>query len=176
MNNNDSRKRTAAPPQHPPEKKALMTQKEKLMDEDVFIDQTLAARLSKWTRPPLSADYVAHSRSVGEYFQLIVFRLLFGVRVLFPPIISGFWLICSEFLFLPFSFSAAGDWLCDRGESQGVAAELVWICCRYQNLWSHEGRSVVFLLSSCYKIWFLRQLETNIADLFVYSIVGVCRE
>jgi len=90
MNNNDSRKRTAAPPQHPPEKKALMTQKEKLMDEDVFIDQTLAARLSKWTRPPLSADYVAHSRSVGEYFQLIVFRLLFGVRVLFPPIISGF--------------------------------------------------------------------------------------
>jgi len=64
-----------------------MTQEEDFMDEDVFIDQTLvsedeesiilrdieqrqalAARLSKWTRPPLSDDYVAQSCSVGVYF------------------------------------------------------------------------------------------------------------
>ncbi|KAK7334608.1 hypothetical protein VNO80_26368 [Phaseolus coccineus] len=83
MSNNASRKRAAAPLQPPPAKQALMTQEEEFMDEDVFIEQTLvseheesmilrdieqrqalAARLSKWTRPPLSADYVAQSRSV----------------------------------------------------------------------------------------------------------------
>nr|O48901.1 RecName: Full=DNA polymerase delta catalytic subunit [Glycine max]AAC18443.1 DNA polymerase delta [Glycine max] len=60
-----------------------MTQEEEFMDEDVFINETLvsedeeslilrdieqrqalANRLSKWTRPPLSAGYVAQSRSV----------------------------------------------------------------------------------------------------------------
>ncbi|CAJ1974806.1 unnamed protein product [Sphenostylis stenocarpa] len=83
MSNKASRKRTAAPPQPPPAKQPLMSQEEEFMDEDVFIDQSLvledeesiilrdieqrqalAARLSKWMRPPLSADYVAQSRSV----------------------------------------------------------------------------------------------------------------
>ncbi|ESW20839.1 hypothetical protein PHAVU_005G019000 [Phaseolus vulgaris] len=80
MSNNPSRKRAAAPLQPPPAKQVLMIQEEEFMDEDVFTEQTLgdidqtlcdieqrqtlAARLSKWERPPLSADYVAHSRSV----------------------------------------------------------------------------------------------------------------
>ncbi|XP_027905407.1 DNA polymerase delta catalytic subunit [Vigna unguiculata] len=85
MSNNASRKRAASTvaPQPPPPKQAVMTQEEDFMDEDVFIDQTLvsedeesiilrdieqrqalAARLSKWTRPPLSDDYVAQSCSV----------------------------------------------------------------------------------------------------------------
>lgn len=68
-----------------------MTQEEEFMDEDVFINETLvsedeeslilrdieqrqalANRLSKWTRPPLSAGYVAQSRSVRECFPLII--------------------------------------------------------------------------------------------------------
>ncbi|KAL2657267.1 hypothetical protein AAZV13_04G171100 [Glycine max] len=84
MSNNASRKRAPPPPsQPPPAKQALMTQEEEFMDEDVFINETLvsedeeslilrdieqrqalANRLSKWTRPPLSAGYVAQSRSV----------------------------------------------------------------------------------------------------------------
>ncbi|KAG5035881.1 hypothetical protein JHK87_010791 [Glycine soja] len=84
MSNNASRKRAPTPPsQPPPAKQALMTQEEEFMDEDVFINETLvsedeeslilrdieqrqalANRLSKWTRPPLSAGYVAQSRSV----------------------------------------------------------------------------------------------------------------
>ncbi|KAL9313895.1 hypothetical protein ACSQ67_019347 [Phaseolus vulgaris] len=76
MSNNASRKRAAAAPKPPPAKQALLTQEEDV-DEDVFMEQTLisedeesmilrdieqrqalAARLSKWARPPLSADYV----------------------------------------------------------------------------------------------------------------------
>ncbi|KAL5192349.1 DNA polymerase delta catalytic subunit [Glycine soja] len=84
MSNNASQKRAPPPPsQPPPAKQALMTQEEEFMDEDVFINETLvsedeeslilrdieqrqalANRLSKWTRPPLSAGYVAQSRSV----------------------------------------------------------------------------------------------------------------
>ncbi|XP_028229635.1 DNA polymerase delta catalytic subunit isoform X3 [Glycine soja] len=84
MSNNASRKRAPPhPSQPPPAKQALMTQEEEFMDEDVFINETLvsedeeslilrdieqrqalANRLSKWTRPPLSAGYVAQSRSV----------------------------------------------------------------------------------------------------------------
>lgn len=92
MSNNASRKRAPPPPsQPPPAKQALMTQEEEFMDEDVFINETLvsedeeslilrdieqrqalANRLSKWTRPPLSADYVAGTRSVRECFPLII--------------------------------------------------------------------------------------------------------
>ncbi|KAG5148499.1 hypothetical protein AAZX31_06G148200 [Glycine max] len=83
MSNNASRKRAAPPSQPPPAKQAVMTQEEEFMDEDVFLNETLvsedeeslilrdieqrqalANRLSKWTRPPLSADYVAGTRSV----------------------------------------------------------------------------------------------------------------
>ncbi|TKY73810.1 DNA polymerase delta catalytic subunit [Spatholobus suberectus] len=83
MSNNASRKRPAAPSQPPPAKQAIMSQEEEFMDEDVFLDETLvsedeeslilrdieerqalATRLSKWTRPPLSSDYVSQSRSV----------------------------------------------------------------------------------------------------------------
>ncbi|KAL2330074.1 hypothetical protein Fmac_017655 [Flemingia macrophylla] len=50
------------------------------MDEDVFLDETListneksiATRLSKWTRPPLHADYVSQSRSVIVFQQLLI--------------------------------------------------------------------------------------------------------
>lgn len=91
MSNNASRKRAAPPSQPPPAKQAVMTQEEEFMDEDVFINETLvsedeeslilrdieqrqalANRLSKWTRPPLSAGYVAQSRSVRECFPLII--------------------------------------------------------------------------------------------------------
>ncbi|KAL2334336.1 hypothetical protein Fmac_015549 [Flemingia macrophylla] len=49
-----------------------MTQEEKFMDEDVFLDETLlstneeslARRLSKWTCPPLHDDYISQSRSI----------------------------------------------------------------------------------------------------------------
>ncbi|XP_020234941.1 DNA polymerase delta catalytic subunit [Cajanus cajan] len=83
MNKNGSRKRAPPPSQRPPAKLPSMTQEEEFMDEDVFLDETLlsadeeslilrdieqrqalATRLSKWTRPPLDADYVAQSRSV----------------------------------------------------------------------------------------------------------------
>ncbi|KAL2347216.1 hypothetical protein Fmac_001216 [Flemingia macrophylla] len=83
MSKNGSRKRAAPPSQPPPAKQPSMTQEEEFMDEDVFLDETLlstdeeslilrdieqrqslATRLSKWTRPPLHADYVSQSRSV----------------------------------------------------------------------------------------------------------------
>ncbi|KOM41085.1 hypothetical protein LR48_Vigan04g128300 [Vigna angularis] len=94
---NASRKRAASAvaPQPPPPKQVLMTQEEDFMDEDVFIDQTLvsedeeslilrdieqrhalAARLSKWTRPPLSDDYVAQSR--GVVFQQLEIDYVIG--------------------------------------------------------------------------------------------------
>ncbi|XP_004502958.1 DNA polymerase delta catalytic subunit [Cicer arietinum] len=85
MNKNTSRKRAAAapaPPQQPPTKQAL-SQEDEFLDEDVFLDETLisedeesailrdieqrqalATRLSKWTRPPLSQDYISQSRSI----------------------------------------------------------------------------------------------------------------
>lgn len=90
MNNKASRKRAVPPPQPPPAKQALMTQEEEFMDEDVFLDETLvsedeeslilrdieqrhalASRLSKWTRPHLSAEYLNQTRGVGECFFLI---------------------------------------------------------------------------------------------------------
>ncbi|XP_020227443.1 DNA polymerase delta catalytic subunit isoform X1 [Cajanus cajan] len=83
MKKNGSRKRAPPPSQPPPAKHPSMTQEEEFMDEDVFLDETLlsadeeslilrdieqrqalATRLSKWTRPPLDADYVVQSRSV----------------------------------------------------------------------------------------------------------------
>lgn len=81
---NNSRKRPAAPLQPPPAKHAL-SQEEEFMDEDVFLDETLitedeesiilrdieqrqalASRLAKWTRPPLSSDYISQSCSIRE--------------------------------------------------------------------------------------------------------------
>ncbi|KAL2325644.1 hypothetical protein Fmac_024702 [Flemingia macrophylla] len=60
-----------------------MTQEEKFMDEEVFLDETLlstnekslATRLSKWTCPPLHADYVSQSRSVVSQFLIFAFPL-----------------------------------------------------------------------------------------------------
>ncbi|PNX63668.1 DNA polymerase delta catalytic subunit-like protein, partial [Trifolium pratense] len=84
MNKNNSRKRSAPPPQPPPPKtKQALSLEEEFVDEDVFIDETLlsedeesailrdieqrqalAARLAKWTRPPLSQEYLSQSRSI----------------------------------------------------------------------------------------------------------------
>ncbi|XP_058756521.1 DNA polymerase delta catalytic subunit-like [Vicia villosa] len=82
MNKSNARKRPAPPSQQPPTKQALAPEDE-FVDEDVFLDETLisedeesailrdmeqrqalAARLSKWTRPPLSQDYVSQSCSI----------------------------------------------------------------------------------------------------------------
>lgn len=84
MSNNASRKRPAPPSQPPPTRQAL-SQEEEFVDEDVFLDETLisedeeslilrdieqrqslASRLSKWTRPPLSSEYLSQSRSIRE--------------------------------------------------------------------------------------------------------------
>jgi len=187
MSNNPSRKRAAAPLQPPPAKQALMTQEEEFMDEDVFTEQTLgdidqtlcdieqrqtlAARLSKWKRPPLSADYVAHSRSVGEYFSLIN-CLIFGVRILFYPVISGILLFCAlslRFRLLVFQQLEIDDVI---GESHRELLPNLFGPAAIIRIFgvTKEGL-LVFLLSSCYTIWFLRQLEINIACLFVYSVV-----
>ncbi|KAK2445058.1 recovery protein [Trifolium repens] len=84
MNKTNSRKRSAPPPQPPPPTtKQALSQEEEFVDEDVFIDETLlsedeesailrdieqrqalAARLAKWTRPPLSQEYLSQSRSI----------------------------------------------------------------------------------------------------------------
>jgi hypothetical protein len=86
MNKTNSRKRSAPPPQPPPPTtKQALSQEEEFVDEDVFIDETLlsedeesailrdieqrqalAARLAKWTRPPLSQEYLSQSRSIRE--------------------------------------------------------------------------------------------------------------
>ncbi|XP_027357165.1 DNA polymerase delta catalytic subunit isoform X2 [Abrus precatorius] len=83
MSTNANRKRPAPPSQLPPAKQALTTEEEDFVDEDVFLDETLvsedeeslilrdieqrqalASRLSKWTRPSLSPEYLSQSRSV----------------------------------------------------------------------------------------------------------------
>lgn len=88
MSNNASKKRptpATAPPSQPPPTRRAFSQEDEFVDEDVFLNETLfsedeeslilrdieqrqalAARLSKWTRPPLSPDYISQSRSVRE--------------------------------------------------------------------------------------------------------------
>ncbi|KAJ1401242.1 Ribonuclease H-like superfamily [Sesbania bispinosa] len=83
MNNKANRKRQAPPPPQPSPARQALSQDEEFVDEDVFLDETLvsedeeslilrdieqrqalASRLSKWTRPPLSSEYLSQSRSV----------------------------------------------------------------------------------------------------------------
>ncbi|KAJ1391480.1 Ribonuclease H-like superfamily [Sesbania bispinosa] len=83
MNNKTNRKRQAPPPPQPSPARQALSQDEEFVDEDVFLDETLvsedeeslilrdieqrqalASRLSKWTRPPLSSEYLSQSRSV----------------------------------------------------------------------------------------------------------------
>ena len=85
----NTRKRQAPPP---PQKRSpaaqtpkhqAASQEDEFVDEDFYLDETLiledeeilrdiedrrtlARRLAKWTRPPLSDAYVSQSRSVGE--------------------------------------------------------------------------------------------------------------
>ena len=83
-----ARKRPPPPSQPSPStqpKSQALSQEDDFVDEDVFLDETLisedeeslilrdieqrqalAFRLSKWTRPPLSHDYLSQSRSVRE--------------------------------------------------------------------------------------------------------------
>ncbi|KAL2349303.1 hypothetical protein Fmac_003303 [Flemingia macrophylla] len=88
---------TLIPPSQPlsAKKQPSMMQEEKFMDEDVFLDETLlstneeslilhdidqcqslATCLSKWTRPPLHADYVSQSRSA--MFQKLLIDYIIG--------------------------------------------------------------------------------------------------
>ena len=85
--NKGSGRKSRPPPQNPspapPAKHQALSQEEDFVDEDVFLDenlldedalilrdieerQALASRLSKWTRPPLSQEYVSQSKSIGE--------------------------------------------------------------------------------------------------------------
>ena len=120
MSNN--RKRPAPPPQKPSPaaqapKHHAASQEDEFVDEDIFLDETLlledeeilrdledrrtlASRLSKWVRPPLSNAYISHSRSIREaptlHFHALHFTLL-GFRH-FKIFVSG-----------SLSFSAIGD-------------------------------------------------------------------
>ena len=93
--NNGNRKRPTPASKPSPEqapKAQAFSQEEEFVDEDVFIDETLvsedeeslilrdieqrqalASRLGKWTRPPLSADYLSQSRSISECSQFCNF-------------------------------------------------------------------------------------------------------
>ncbi|XP_023518307.1 DNA polymerase delta catalytic subunit [Cucurbita pepo subsp. pepo] len=83
--NKGSGRKIRPPPQNPspapPAKHQALSQEEDFVDEDVFLDenlldedalilrdieerQALASRLSKWTRPPLSQEYVSQSKSI----------------------------------------------------------------------------------------------------------------
>lgn len=87
----NTRKRPAPPPPQKPSPAAqtpkhhAASQEDEFVDEDVYLDEsetliledeeilrdiedrrTVACRLAKWTRPPLSDAYVSQSRSVGE--------------------------------------------------------------------------------------------------------------
>ncbi|KAL2325647.1 hypothetical protein Fmac_024705 [Flemingia macrophylla] len=86
-----------------------MTQEEKFMDEEVFLDETLlstnekslATRLSKWTRPPLHADYVSQSRSVVSQFLIFAFPLPLSHNDMVPNSSPLMHRISFPFLLLP---------------------------------------------------------------------------
>ena len=93
--NGKSRKRPAPPPQpspaNPPpmKQRAASQEEEEFLDEDVFLDetlleteedlilrdvehrQTLASRIAKWARPPLSDAYKSAAISICWFFPQI---------------------------------------------------------------------------------------------------------
>lgn len=138
--NGNSRKRPAPPqitsPAQAPKHQAA-SQEDEFVDEDVYLDETLileeeeilrdiedrralACRLAKWVRPPLSDDYVSQSRSIREWLSAYFTCWICYARV------SVFLLIVDLFFCCSLSFSAIGDWLCDRGESQRIVAQFFW--------------------------------------------------
>lgn len=155
----NTRKRPAPPPPQKPSPAAqtpkhhAASQEDEFVDEDVYLDETetliledeeilrdiedrrtVACRLAKWTRPPLSDAYVSQSRSVGESISTRSGVLHFHSARVSAKNLNFFVVVVS------LSFSAIRDWLCHRRDSQSIVAQLVWLRRHYQNFRSYKWR------------------------------------